>query len=167
MSCWGNATSILAAARAACTATASSLRTKSESSKLAVHTEQEYPLLQHGHRRADLADAVDQEERRQRIDHRDDRARGQPSHDQHGRKKDVQPHRINQSARRVRVDPDYGQQGQHERRRHGKLEDLRGRLLARLLLGPVPRAAAREAREDQDDDEERDLERHARELPAS
>src|SRR6266852_2432384 len=38
MPCWGNAISIPAAARAACMATASSLRTKSDSSKLAVHT---------------------------------------------------------------------------------------------------------------------------------
>ena len=45
------------------------------------------------------------------------------------------------------------------------LEDLRGRLLARLLIGPAPRAAARQAREDEHDHEERDLERHARELP--
>jgi hypothetical protein len=52
------------------------------------HLEQEHPLLQHGHHPADLADKVHQVEGRQRVDRRDNCGRGQPSHDQHGRKKD-------------------------------------------------------------------------------
>ena len=129
------------------------------------HLNQEHPLLQHRHDGAHLASSVDEEEHRECIDRRSERGRGEPSHDQHGRKKDEQSHGIDQGPGRVGVDPDRGHQGQHERRRHRLLQHLRRRVLIRRLLGSVSRAAARQAREYQDDDEERDLERHTRELP--
>ena len=80
------------------------------------HLQQEDPSLQHGDDRADLADAVDQEECRQRIDGGTHRRWGQPPHDEHGREQDRHPHRIHDHARRVRVDPDRAHQGHHQRR---------------------------------------------------
>ena len=79
------------------------------------HLEQEHPLLQHRDDRANIADAIDEKERGERIDRGGDRGRRQPAHDQHSRQQDEEPHDVQEDTRRLRVDPAGGQQGQDER----------------------------------------------------
>jgi hypothetical protein len=129
------------------------------------HLHKEAPSLQYGDDRAGLADAVDQEECRQRVDGGTHRRWGQPPHDQHSREQDRDPHGVHDHARRVGIDPDGADQGGHQRRRHRRPQDQRCRRLARPLVVRTLRSGSRQAGEYQDKEEDRELKRQAGELP--
>ena len=128
------------------------------------HLHKEDPSLQYGDDGVGLADAVDQEECRQRVDRGTHGRWGQPPHDQHSREQDRDPHGVHDHARRVGIDPDGADQSEHQRRRHRRRQDQRRRRLARLLVVQTLRSGSRQAGEYQGNEEDRELKRQAGEL---